>query len=322
MRFDIAVSIINYKTADMTLQCVQSVLDDMTGINGCVVITDNLSADGSVEKIEAWIAAQPEGTQVIFVKSDMNSGFSGGNNQGFAACDANFYLVLNSDAYIKPGFFRALLNATETRPEAGFFAPRIDYEDGGTQHSCFRFHTPSSEFLRSAKLKVFERLLPKSSVSLGPDPDLSQIEWASFACLLLRGEMMAQIGPMDEGYFLYFEDSEYCLRARRAGWSVTYVPEARAVHLRGGSGPVKTLEKQKAELPPYFYAARTRFFYQAHGQIGLLAANLGWYLGRGFKMVARLLGGKDEGMSRREWRNIWTNFLDPLGNGNDPRVGS
>lgn len=322
MRFDVAVSIINYKTAELTLQCVESALNDLADIHGCVVIIDNLSQDGSVEKIEAWMAEQPEDTPVILVKSDTNSGFSGGNNQGFAACDAEFYLVLNSDAYIKPGFFRALLKAARARPEAGFFAPRIDYEDGGTQNSCFRFHSPGSEFLRSAKLKVFERLLPGREVSLGPDPDRGQIEWASFACLLLRSEMMAQVGPMDEGYFLYFEDSEYCLRAHRAGWPVAYVPEARAVHLRGGSGPVKALEKKKAELPPYFYASRTRFFYQAHGRLGLLAANLNWYLGRGFKTAARLLGGTDEGMSQREWRNIWTNFDDPMGSRHDPRIGS
>lgn len=320
MRFDVAVSIINYKTAEMTLQCVQSALDDLAGIHGCVVIIDNQSQDGSVEKIEAWIAAQPEDTPVIFVKSETNSGFSAGNNQGFAACDAEFYLVLNSDAYIRPGFFKALLNAADHRPEAGFFAPRIDYEEGGTQNSCFRFHSPASEFLRSAKLNIFERMLPQHGVSLGPDPDRSQIQWASFACLLLRGEMMRQIGPMDEGYFLYFEDSEYCLRAHRAGWPVAYVPQACAIHLRGGSGPVKSLEKQKAELPGYFYAARTRFFYQAHGQLGLLMANLAWYAGRSFKMAARLLGGKDEGMSQNEWRNIWTNFFDPLGTGHDPRA--
>jgi len=320
MRYDVAVSIINYKTADMTLTCVQSALDDLEGYNACVVITDNQSQDGSVEKIEAWIAARPEGIPVILVKSETNSGFSGGNNQGFAACDAAFYLVLNSDAYIKPGFFKALLDAAETQPNVGFFAPRIDFEEGGTQNSCFRFHSPAGEFLRCAKMRLFERILPNRSVTLGPDPDRSQIQWASFACLLLRAEMMQQIGPMDEGYFLYFEDSEYCLRGYRAGWPVAYVPNARAVHLRGGSGPVKSLEKRKSELPRYFYAARTRFFYQAYGRLGLLSANLCWYLGRICKHAARLLGGKDEGMSAREWRNIWTNFGDPLGPGHDPRV--
>lgn len=322
MQYEIAVSIINYKTAEMTLGCVQSALDDLQGLNGCVVITDNLSNDGSVEKIEGWIAEQPASTPVIFVKSDSNSGFSGGNNQGFAACDAEFYLVLNSDAYIRPGFFRALLAAARAHPEAGFFAPRIDFEEGGTQNSCFRFHTPVSEFLRAAKLRLFERVFPRHAVPMGPEPDPDQIEWASFACLLLRGQMMREIGPMDEGYFLYYEDAEYCLRAQRAGWPVIHVPQAQAVHLRGGSGPVKALEKKKAELPLYFYAARTRYFYQSHGRLGLLAANLAWYLGRGFKGAARLLGGSDEGMSAREWRNIWTNFSDPLGHGHDPRVGS
>ena len=79
-------------------------------------------------------------------------------------------------------------------------------------------------------------------------PDPAEIGWASFACILLRGEMVSAIGPMDEGYFLYFEDAEYCLRARRAGWRVAYVPEARVVHFRGGSGPVKALARARTEL--------------------------------------------------------------------------
>ena len=125
--------------------------------------------------------------------------------------------------------------------------------------------------------------------------------------------MVTGIGPMDEGYFLYFEDSAYCLRARRAGWQIVHAPAARAVHLRGGSAPVKRLAAARHRLPGYYYASRTRFLYQAHGWAGLLAANLGWHLGR---MLAwcRLLAGRDVPRAAAgEGRDIWTNFLDPLG---------
>ena len=319
MQLDVAVSVINYKTPDLTLQCVQSVLDDFEGLRGEVVIIDNLSDDGSVEQIEAWLAAQPEGTPVRFVKSPINSGFSGGNNQGFAAVDAAYYLVLNSDALLKRGFFKAILAAARANPEAGFVAPRIDYDEGGVQNSCFRFHSPQSEFMRALRIGVVARAMARYDVTLGPDPDPAKIEWASFACLLLSGEMIDQIGPMDEGYFLYFEDAEYCLRAQRAGWHVAYAPEARAVHFRGGSGPVKSLQKARAELPLYYYVSRSRFLYQAHGRMGLLAANLLWHLGRGLKHLTRLLGRKVEPMPAREGRHIWTNFTNPLARAHDPR---
>lgn len=313
MPFDVVVSIINFRTGDMTLQCVRSVLDDIAGLNGLVVVVDNLSGDGSAEQIEDWIAAQPEGTPVRLVRSATNSGFSGGHNQGIAAAGAAFYLVLNSDAILCPGLLRALLEAARAEPDIGLFAPVIEYEDGGVQDSCFRFPSPAGELVRAARSSVVTRAFRHREVSLGPEPAPGDIEWASFACILLRGEMVRAIGPMDEGYFLYYEDVEYCLRARRAGWRIRQVPGARAVHLRGQSGEVVALSKARARLPRYYYSSRTRFFYQAYGRAGLIAANLLWYVGRAIKHMTRLAGRKIKPMSRAEWADIWTNVTRPLG---------
>ena len=152
MPHDIAISIINYRTGDLTLDCVRSVLADMDGIDGHVVVVDNLSQDGSAEQIADWIAAQPDPVPVSLVLSDTNSGFSGGHNQGIAAVKADFYLVLNSDAVLRPGFLRTMLNAAQAHPQSGLFAPRIDYDDGGVQDSCFRFPSPLGELVRSARV--------------------------------------------------------------------------------------------------------------------------------------------------------------------------
>ncbi len=313
MPHDIVVSIINYRTPELTLQCVQSVLDDRGDLDVQVVVVDNLSGDGSADRIADWLAAGPPDLPVRLVRSATNSGFSGGHNQGMAAAEAEFYLVLNSDAVLKPGFLRTMLQAGRSQPDKGFFAPRIGHDDGGVQDSCFRFPNPLSELERSARTGIVTRLLRRHMVSLGPDPDPDRIDWASFACILLRGEMVRAIGPMDEGYFLYFEDIEYCLRARRAGWRVAHVPRAEAVHFRGGSGPVKTLNAQRAELPRYFYSSRTRYFYQAHGFSGLIAANLLWYLGRAIKHSTRMMGRDPGRMPVAEARNIWVNASRPLG---------
>ncbi len=315
MPHDIVVSIINYRTAALTMQCARSVLDDRGSLDVQIVIVDNASADDSVPELRAWIDTLPAAEQaaMTFVESETNSGFSGGHNQGFAGAPGDFYLVLNSDAVLEPGFLATMLEAARAQPEYGFFAPRIGYDDGGTQDSCFRFPSPLSELERSARTGFVTRLLRGHMVSLGPAPDISQIEWASFACILLRGEMITNIGPMDEGYFLYFEDIEYCLRAHRKGWRIAYVPTASAIHFRGGSGPVKTLNAERAELPRYYYSSRTRFFYQAHGRFGLFAANLLWYLGRTIKHSTRLLGRDPGQMPLAEGRNIWVNAGDPLG---------
>jgi GT2 family glycosyltransferase len=317
------VSIINYRTAEMTIRCAESALADIegSGTDGHVVIVENGSEDGSEAVLAEWVAARPaDGAPVTLVVSETNSGFSGGHNRGIGAVAAEHYLILNSDALLSPGFCAAILAVAEADPRGGrgggrigIVAPRIAYEDGTPQTSAFRFASPASELIRAANTGWVTRALKRREVALGPDPDPSQIEWASGACLLLRGAMVGEIGPMDEGYFLYFEDAEYCLRARRAGWGIAWAPEAVAVHLRGGSGPVKALARARRRMPAYFYASRTRFLYQAHGRAGVWAANAAWYAGTALAKLRGLIGRPTRPPVEREARDIWINARRPLG---------
>jgi len=313
----LVVSIINFRTGPMTIDCVKSVLADIEDIDAEVVVVDNLSGDGSAEEIAAWIDTQPADCPVRLVQSETNSGFSGGHNQGMGAVEADYYLVLNSDAIIRPGFCAAILaaagQASDTGSKVGFTVPRIEYEDGTAQINCFRFPGMASEFMRGANSGPVTRLLKSHEVALGTDPDPAEIDWASFACILLSGEMVRTLGPMDEGYFMYFEDAEYFLRGGRAGWGLRRAPEAVAVHYRGGSGPVKEHARQRKRLPAYYYSSRTRFLYQAHGRTGLWLANLAWASGRVIAGLRRLGGRPSDNMRAGEPRDIWTNVLSPLG---------
>jgi GT2 family glycosyltransferase len=342
---DVVISIINYRTPDLTISCLASALDELRraaadGIAGHVVVVDNASGDGSAERIADWIAQRaateavepaeiaagggggPEAGDtaagksalpVTLLRSPDNTGFSGGHNLGMGHMDAAHYLLLNSDGILRPGFVSTILAAARARPDMGVFAPRIEHDDGTPQVSAFRFASPASEFIRAINSGPVTRLLRRRVVAIGIDPDEAEIDWASFACILLRGEMVARIGPMDEGYFLYFEDAEYCLRARRAGWRVAWVPEARMVHFRGGSGPVKSLEKDRKRMPGYYYASRTRFMRQAHGRAGPVLANLAWHLGRGLTQLRRLAGKPVRPAVKAERRDLWINVLDPFG---------
>jgi N-acetylglucosaminyl-diphospho-decaprenol L-rhamnosyltransferase len=313
MPCQIAISIINFRTAELTLNCVRSVLADIDDLDAQIVVVDNASGDGSTEKIAAWIDTQPEGTPVQLVCSATNTGFSGGHNQGMDAVDAEYYLILNSDAVLRPGFLKTILAAAEAHPEAGLIAPQIETEDGDIQVSCFRFHSPWSEFIRTVSIGPIARLLRRHFVALDPPVDPAEIEWASFCCILVRGRMLQEIGPMDEGYFLYFDDCDYSLMARRAGWKIVQETRAVAIHFRGGSGPVKALAKARRRLPPYYYASRTRFLYKAYGQAGVLTANLAWHAGRAVAQSQRLLGRPVPPANEAEWRDIWINAFRPLG---------
>ncbi|MEL6959402.1 MAG: glycosyltransferase family 2 protein [Pseudomonadota bacterium] len=318
MRRKIAISIINYRTLNLTIDCARSVLDDIGDIDAQVVIVDNASGDGSVEGLKAWVDALPDQSPVTLVPSPVNTGFSGGHNQGMTAVDAEHYLLLNSDAVLRAGFLRTILNFAEAHPQAGLIAPRIETEDGTAQISRFRFHNPLSELERAAGAGPITRALDKHIVALPANGSSDEIDWASFACILLKGDMVRELGPMDEGYFLYYEDAEYCLRAHRAGWPLEACDDAVAVHFRGGSGPVKSNAKARKRQPAYYYSSRTRFLYQAHGRFGLLKANLAFHLGRGLALGRSLLGGRPHRANEAEYKDIWTNFMNPLGPRNAP----
>lgn len=310
----IGVSLINYKTGQLTIDCVTSALASATGLPVEIVIVDNFSNDGSAEQIADWIATLPEGAPVTLVRSEENTGFSGGHNIGIAALpQADWVFLLNSDCTVTPGFFpelHAALAGADAR--TGIVAPQIEDQHGEIHISNFRFHHPVSELIRGARTGAVTRIFKRWDVPLDVPANVADIGWVSFAGVALRRQMIERIGPMDEGYFLYFEDAEYCLRARHNGWKTEQALAARMIHFKGGSGPVKSLERAKKRLPGYLYESRTRFFRQAYGPLGPLAANLLFLTGRLIANLRRLLGKPAPAANAREARDIWINFTRPL----------
>jgi len=221
-------------------------------------VIDNASGDGSTEAIEAWIATRPD-APVRLIRSPVNGGFAAGHNQVIRASDGPFVLLLNSDAELRPGCLAALLANADAHPEAGLISARLEDGDGTPQTSCFRFPTPVSEFIRGAATGPVTRALASWNVPLGPEPEATKTEWTAFACVLMRREMINRIGLLDEGFFLYFEDVEYCRRALQRSWEIRFEPSACAVHHVGGSTNVTSSKAESMRRPEYYYAARARF---------------------------------------------------------------
>jgi len=317
----VTVSIVNYRTAALTLACVESVLADLAGgcagIDAEVVVVDNASGDGSAERIADWIAARP-GAPVTLVRSPRNGGFAAGHNLALAGSSAEFVLLLNSDAELRPGCLAALVAALEAQPRAGIAVPRIEDAAGAALTNCFRFPGALSELERAAASGPVTARLARWRMPLGPDPDPGRIDWVEFSCALLRREMIEAVGPLDEGFFLYFEDIDYCRRAAALGWRCLQARGARALHRLGASGPVHAARAARARLPAYYYAGRTRYFRRAGGRPGLLAANAGWIAGRGLARLRPLLGKPVPRTPRAEYRDIWTHALRPLGPSGEP----
>jgi GT2 family glycosyltransferase len=294
----LAVAILNYRTPALTAAALASLAGEIDGGRDRAIVVDNGSGDDSVDRLRAVIAARGWASWAEVRPLAANGGFAHGMNQVLGRVDAEAYLLLNSDARLRPGAVAALLAALGSRPDAGVLGPCLVWPDDTPQVSCFRFPSLLSELERAAATGPVSRLLRRYEIVRGRgavgDPD-----WVSFACVLIRRETRARVGLLDEGYFMYSEDVDYCRRARGAGWRVAYVPAARAVHLRAGGAP------WAPRRPPYWFASRARYFAKFHGRRGLLAANLCWTAGCLVARAREALRGVRDRAPRESCRAIW-----------------
>jgi GT2 family glycosyltransferase len=315
--FQLAVVLLNYRTPDLVIQCLETLVAQVDPDLARVVVVDNHSEDGSAEAIRASIESNHWQDRVHLLESGRNGGFSAGNNYGIRRISAEHYLLLNSDTYLREGAIAELLKASAQHPEASMFSPRLEWQDTTPQQSVFTFHRPPYELIHSASTGIVDRVFSRFVVSREVATLPTECEWTSFACVLVRRSLFDRIGLLDEGYFMYFEDVDFCRRAVESGAVILHWPAARVVHLRGGSSSVKSSIAQRKRPPEYFYASRTRYYKKFYGGIGILLANLFWHLGRLVSWPRELLRNKAPHLCDREARDIWIAFRDPIHESSD-----
>ena len=306
----LCVVILNYRTPALVIECLQSLVGQVDGQRRRVVVVDNCSADGSSDQIAQAIEAHQWDPWVELLRSPVNGGFAAGNNLGIRHLPAEHYLLLNSDTVVRPQALDRLMGAATAHPRAGLVSPRLEWPDGQPQISCFRPHSPWSEIIDAAATGPVTRWLRRHDVPLPvSDQPVDDVPWTSFACVLVRQQVFEQVGLLDDGFFMYYEDVDFCRRARQRGWRIHHSPDARVVHLRGGSGDVKASQQQKRRPPRYFYASRSRYFRRAYGPLGPLWANLGWLCGRAVSKLRELAGRRPVQACQNQWRDIWIDAL-------------
>ncbi len=303
----LAIVILNYRTPGLTIACLASLASQVEVGHDVAVVVDNSSGDGSADRIEAVVAERGWQAWAHVLRSPVNRGFAGGNNLGIQSVDAETYLLLNSDTVVLPGALASLRTALQTRPEAGLIGPSMEIRPGQFTPSAFYSAHPGSEFFRAAGTGLLARLF-RHQVCYGPARMPFEPAWIGFACVLIRRQVMAQIGLLDAGFFMYFEDIDYCRRARAAGWKILYWPEACIVHYVGCSSQVNVPEVATHRQPRYYYEARTRYFLKHYGRAGLFLANVLWVLGRGVSLAREWLGSKPKHTRVGEARDIWLGF--------------
>ena len=320
-RLKLLIVIVNYKAANLVINCLESIAMQIDSRDFTwetqVAVCENGTGENEVKLIEDAINNN-QWEDWCWLKPIMpNRGFAGGNNIILEEAlhwehPPECFLLLNADTVMRPDSLRQLLETADSHPKAGIISPRLEWPDGDPQISCFRFFNPLSELIDAAHTGLITRLLKKYDVPIELVDIPTEPPWTTFACALIRTEVFKQVGLLDPGYFLYFDDPDFCRRARKCGWKVLNWPDARVVHLRGKSNPVKSLTLELKRRPAYFYKSRARYFAKFYTPVGLWVANLLWLLGRFVSWLRETIGKKPPHICQDQGKDIWKNWLTPL----------
>ena len=241
------VIIVNWNTRELLLACLSTLAAHAP--EAPVIVVDNASADGSAEAVEV---AYP---QVRVIRNAENVGFARANNQGIRACETPYVWLLNSDTEVWPGALQALEAALDARPDAAVAGAGLWNPDGSPQACSFAFPTPLTTWaewllLPGPLARARDRLF-----GLSPRRAAGETDWVLGASMLVRRAAINQVGLLDEGYFMYSEELDWCKRFGRAGWAVLLAPEAVVMH-HGGGSTRQMPERMLREL----FRSRARYF--------------------------------------------------------------
>jgi GT2 family glycosyltransferase len=284
--------LINYRTAAMTIESARALVPELRALpDARVVIVDNGSADGSFERLAAAARAEGWSDVATVVASERNRGFAGGINFALrpvlgTPSAPDYVYLLNSDAFVEPRALCALVEFMQAHPEVGICGSSIHGPEGEPHETAFRFPTVTGEFISRVPLWPFTPLLSRFTIAL-PIPTTPQaVDWLAGASMLIRREVFDAIGLFDEGFFLYYEETDFCLRARRAGFSTWYLPQSRVAHIGSESTGFKDATRPRAG---YWFESRRRYLRKHGGNAYLLLANVMWVLSFGLGRLRRAL---------------------------------
>lgn len=256
---DLSIIIVNWNTRDYTAKCLRCVESTVKKISYETFVVDNNSSDGSQDMVRRDFPT------VKLVANTENVGFARANNQAMKLAQGRYVLLLNSDAFVKENTLDHMVQFMDEHPDAGMAGCKLLYEDGSLQPSCFTFPTLLTELYIALGLNT---LFPKSKIfgqyamTDWDFNDTRPVDVIMGAFMLVRAELIPKIGMMDEAFFMYSEEVDWCYRFQQAEWKVYFCPDVETVHLWGGSSKVV-----KVETLQRLYRARVQFFRKHYGQL-------------------------------------------------------
>lgn len=302
----ILIVVLNYQTPALALECVACLTHALTEFpRAQVVLVDNGSRDDSATQFRAAFKTTHERVQLVVLPT--NRGYAAGNNAVLRRALASeqppdYVWLLNADTVVHGDALGALVACMEINPRAGIAGSRLENADGTAQHAAFRFPSIWSEWETQIGWRWMTRLLARRVIAPPPPTKLAQTDWVPGASMLIRRVVLEQVGLLDETFFAYYEDVDFCLRARQAGWETWYVPASRVEHYAGASAP--PARRMRAQVPRYWFKARRTYFLKHHGRLYTLGADGAWLLGRALRRT-RLVFKR----APADVPNLWSDFL-------------
>jgi N-acetylglucosaminyl-diphospho-decaprenol L-rhamnosyltransferase len=291
---NITVIIVTYKSAQLTIRALKSLLTERASPTLCVsaIVIDN--ASGDLPEIARAVEDCGWSAWVTLILASRNGGFAYGNNLGIErACGSatlSYVYLLNPDTEVRPGAIASLVRFLESHRGAGIAGSSFETLDGAVWPIAFRFPTLVSELNQGLAFGIVTRLLERWITVRRMGPASEQVDWISGASVMIRPEVFAAIGGLDENYFLYFEETDFCRRARAAGFATWYVPESRVMHIGGESTAIS--ERTLKRLPSYWFESRRRYFVVTFGLLHAMVIDVVAIVAHFLGLVKRSILGR------------------------------
>ena len=300
---------VSYRSARLQIDCLRSIAGERStpGVNIRAVVVDNASGDHP--DLSQAVHENGWSSWVELILAPRNGGFAYGNNLGIRRAiesGADYLLLLNPDTQVRPRAIASLVAFLESHPGIAIAGPSFENADGAEWPMAFRFPSLVSELATALGMGLVTRLLGNRMVARRMSGDPQRVDWVSGAAMMIHARVFALMGGFDESYFLYFEETDFCFRAARAGFATWYVPASRVMHIMGQSTDVVIEHgREPKRLPGYWFESRRRYLAASLGVGGAMAADLLVLLAYPVGYLKQTLLGRRRAMVPHYLRDLW-----------------
>jgi GT2 family glycosyltransferase len=303
---DVSIIIVNWNTRDVLRDCLKSIYQQTNKCDFEIIVVDNASSDGSAQMVKS------EFENVFLIENMQNRGYAGAANQGILIAKGRYALILNSDIIIYDGAIDKVVEYADFRDDAAIVTCQVLQDQNTVQMTCFRFPSVLNLLLSAsglAKLFEYNKFLGRELMLWWKRDSTHEVDAASGMFLLVRRKAIEEVGMFDESFFLYYEETDWCRRFSDAGWKIIFWPQAKILHIHGGS---QSSSQKAAEMFAQQRKSMLIYFRKHHSRIAYGAARL--ILGASFAvklliwnaiLLFRFLSGISTHSAANETRKCW-----------------